>query len=40
MENYFDELYRDAEKPPQKTNFDDLQKRVDKLTKELSYMSQ
>lgn len=39
MENYFDELYREAEKPIQKNNLNDLQKKVEKLTKELSYMN-
>ena len=40
MEGYFDDLYREAEKPIQKNNFNDLQKKVDKLTKELNMISQ
>lgn len=40
MENYFDELYKEAERPALKNNFNDLQKKVEKLTKELNYMSQ
>lgn len=40
MEAHFDELYQDANKPIQKNNFNDLQKKVDKLSKELSIMSQ
>jgi hypothetical protein len=39
MENYFDELYKEAEKPIQKNNFNDLQKKVERLTKELTLIS-
>jgi hypothetical protein len=41
LEAFFDEQYKEAEKPHQKNNnFNDLQKKVDKLTRELTLINQ